>query len=176
MVTAEIYYIIAGVVYTIFLIRIIALWTIGDFDFSFDTDFSLGDIISFKGLLHFLMGFAGYMSLKYYIGDIPDFLDYIIASILGVIFIFILYFIYKLIYNLNSTTKPLTGRELVGRTGIIQAKLGCDDSGLTFYYTVSVNNNVGSVNVDAHSDRLMPTGSNVELLDYKDFGLSYYII
>ena len=100
MVTAEIYYVIAGVVYTIFLIRIIALWTIGDFDFSFDTDFSLGDIISFKGLLHFLMGFAGYISLKYYRGDIPDFLDYIIASILGVIFIFILYFIYKLIYML----------------------------------------------------------------------------
>ncbi len=56
---SDVYYIIGGVAYGI--LQFIISWVAGelDVDFDGDADFDIGDVVSFKGLIHFLMGFGG---------------------------------------------------------------------------------------------------------------------
>ena len=61
----QIYYAVALTVYSIFIIRFILSWVGADFDVDADVDIS--DVVSFKGLTHFLMGFSGWLSVKSYI-------------------------------------------------------------------------------------------------------------
>lgn len=37
-------------------------------NFDGDADFDIGDVVSFKGLIHFLMGFGGWTSIKQLLG------------------------------------------------------------------------------------------------------------
>ena len=53
----QIIYLLTAIIYGIFIIRFILSWIGGDFDF--DSDFDLGDVVSFKGATHFLMGLLG---------------------------------------------------------------------------------------------------------------------
>ena len=65
---SDVYYIIGGVAYGIFILQFIISWVAGeldvDVDFDGDADFDIGDVVSFKGLIHFLMGFGGWTSIK----------------------------------------------------------------------------------------------------------------
>ena len=51
------------VIYAVFIIRFILSWVGGDFDLDMDADgdVDLGDVVSFKGATHFLMGFFGWL-------------------------------------------------------------------------------------------------------------------
>ena len=60
----QIYYGIAIIVYGVFIIRFILSWICGDFEIDSDADLDLGDIVSFKGFIHFLMGVSGWLSVK----------------------------------------------------------------------------------------------------------------
>ena len=64
----EWYYILGIISYSIFILQFI-LSNIGigdsdiDIDCDGDSDFSINDLLSFKGLIHFAMGFSGWLML-----------------------------------------------------------------------------------------------------------------
>lgn len=112
----EWYYILGIVSYGIFLLQF-CLSFIGedtdiDVDFDREADFSFSDLISFKGLIHFLMGFSGWLMITQRATP----LNIVIACIMGFALVLILYYVYKLALNLQSTPTRKCGIELIGST------------------------------------------------------------
>ena len=60
------YYILFFSVVAFFIIKTILSWMFGDVDVDFDADgdidFDISSMISFKGVLHFLLGFSTYLA------------------------------------------------------------------------------------------------------------------
>lgn len=81
-----------------------------DVDFDGEADFSFSDLISFKGLIHFLMGLSGWLMVT---GKVTV-INVLCACIIGFLFVIILYYIYKLAFNLQSTPTRKNGIELIG--------------------------------------------------------------
>ena len=55
----NLYYILGGIAYGIFILQFIISWVAGEFDVDFDGDADVSDVVSFKGFIHFFMGFGG---------------------------------------------------------------------------------------------------------------------
>jgi hypothetical protein len=66
-----------------------------DLDVDVDSGFLLGDIISFKGLLHFAIGFSLVLTLMQEV----TLASISFGVISGIVFVFVLYYLYKLIYE-----------------------------------------------------------------------------
>ena len=165
----QIYYAIALTVYSIFIIRFILSWVGADFDIDADVDIS--DVVSFKGLTHFLMGFSGWLSVKSYITHNVMWYDYLIALILGVIFVILLYFVYKLLISLETKPQILSGKQLIGKTGKIYVILEPEDS--IKKYIITVGNGLGTQEYPAKSNNSYKLGDEVVISDYVN---AYYII
>ena len=165
----QIYYAVALTVYSIFIIRFILSWVGADFDIDADVDIS--DVVSFKGLTHFLMGFSGWLSVKSYITHNVMWYDYIIALILGVIFVILLYFVYKLLISLETKPQILFGKQLIGKTGKIYIILEPEDS--IKKYIITVGNGLGTQEYPAKSNNSYKLGDEVVISDYVN---AYYII
>lgn len=165
----QIYYAVALTVYSIFIIRFILSWVGADFDI--DTDVDIGDVVSFKGLTHFLMGFSGWLSVKSYITHNVMWYDYLIALILGVIFVILLYFVYKLLISLETKPQILFGKQLIGKTGKIYIILEPEDS--IKKYIITVGNGLGTQEYPAKSNNSYKLGDEVVISDYVN---AYYII
>ena len=165
----QIYYAVALTVYSIFIIRFILSWVGADFDI--DADIDIGDVVSFKGLTHFLMGFSGWLSVKSYITHNVMWYDYLIALILGVIFVILLYFVYKLLISLETKPQILSGKQLIGKTGKIYIILEPEDS--IKKYIITVGNGLGTQEYPAKSNNSYKLGDEVVISDYVN---AYYII
>ena len=165
----QIYYAVALTVYSIFIIRFILSWVGADFDI--DADVDIGDVVSFKGLTHFLMGFSGWLSVKSYITHNVMWYDYLIALILGVIFVILLYFVYKLLSSLETKPQILFGKQLIGKTGKIYIILEPEDS--IKKYIITVGNGLGTQEYPAKSNNSYKLGDEVVISDYVN---AYYII
>ena len=165
----QIYYAVALTVYSIFIIRFILSWVGADFDI--DADVDIGDVVSFKGLTHFLMGFSGWLSVKSYITHNVMWYDYLIALILGVIFVILLYFVYKLLISLETKPQILFGKQLIGKTGKIYIILETEDS--IKKYIITVGNGLGTQEYPAKSNNSYKLGDEVVISDYVN---AYYII
>ena len=165
----QIYYAVALTVYSIFIIRFILSWVGADFDI--DADVDIGDVVSFKGLTHFLMGFSGWLSVKSYITHNVMWYDYLIALILGVIFVILLYFVYKLLISLETKPQILSGKQLIGKTGKIYIILEPEDS--IKKYIITVGNGLGTQEYPAKSNNSYKLGDEVVISDYVN---AYYII
>lgn len=165
----QIYYAVALTVYSIFIIRFILSWVGADFDVEADVDVS--DVVSFKGLTHFLMGFSGWLSVKSYITHNVMWYDYLIALILGVIFVILLYFVYKLLISLETKPQILSGKQLIGKTGKIYVILEPEDS--IKKYIITVGNGLGTQEYPAKSNNSYKLGDEVVISDYVN---AYYII
>ena len=165
----QIYYAVALTVYSIFIIRFILSWVGADFDVEADVD--IGDVVSFKGLTHFLMGFSGWLSVKSYITHNVMWYDYLIALILGVIFVILLYFVYKLLISLETKPQILFGKQLIGKTGKIYIILEPEDS--IKKYIITVGNGLGTQEYPAKSNNSYKLGDEVVISDYVN---AYYII
>ena len=165
----QVYYAIALIVYSIFIIRFILSWVGADFDV--DADIDIGDVVSFKGLTHFLMGFSGWLSVKSYITHNVMWYDYLIALILGVIFVILLYFVYKLLISLETKPQILFGKQLIGKTGKIYVILEPEDS--IKKYIITVGNGLGTQEYPAKSNNSYKLGDEVVISDYVN---AYYII
>ena len=165
----QIYYAVALTVYSIFIIRFILSWIGADFDI--DADIDIGDVVSFKGLTHFLMGFSGWLSVKSYITHNVMWYDYLIALILGVIFVILLYFVYKLLISLETKPQILSGKQLIGKTGKIYVILEPEDS--IKKYIITVGNGLGTQEYPAKSNNSYKLGDEVVISDYVN---AYYII
>ena len=168
-------YLATAVIYGIFIVRFILSWVGGDFDLDMDTDgdLDLGDVVSFKGATHFLMGFFGWLSIKSYMTHNLVWYDYLIALGLGVIFMIVLYFVYKLMMSLETKPQALTGRQLVGKTAEVYLRTGYDSENDLCKYVITVNNNVGTLEVPAKSKSVYNVGDSVTISDYVN---AYYII
>ena len=85
----------------LFLITTISSLFFGDMDLDMDTDldvgsgFMLSDVISFKGLIHFTIGFSLTLTLM------KEFtlLSTVIGVITGIVFVAVLYYLYKMTYD-----------------------------------------------------------------------------
>ena len=165
----QIYYAIALTVYSIFIIRFILSWVGADFDV--ETDLDVSDIVSFKGLTHFLMGFSGWLSVKSYTTHNIMWYDYLIALILGIIFVILLYFVYKLLISLETKPQVLFGKQLIGKTGKIYIILEPEDS--IKKYIITVGNGLGTQEYPAKSNNSYKLGDEVVISDYVN---AYYII
>ena len=165
----QVYYAIALTVYSIFIIRFILSWIGADFDIDADGDIS--DVVSFKGFTHFLMGFSGWLSVKSYITHNVMWYDYLIALILGVIFVILLYFVYKFLISLETKPQILFGKQLIGKTGKIYVILEPEDS--IKKYIITVGNGLGTQEYPAKSNNSYKLGDEVVISDYVN---AYYII
>ena len=165
----QIYYAVALTVYSIFIIRFILSWIGADFDI--DADIDISDVVSFKGLTHFLMGFSGWLSVKSYITHNVMWYDYLIALILGIIFVILLYFVYKLLISLETKPQILSGKQLIGKTGKIYVILEPEDS--IKKYIITVGNGLGTQEYPAKSNNSYKLGDEVVISDYIN---AYYII
>lgn len=165
----QVYYAIALIVYSIFIIRFILSWIGADFDI--DADIDISDVVSFKGFTHFLMGFSGWLSVKSYITHNVMWYDYLIALILGVIFVILLYFVYKFLISLETKPQILFGKQLIGKTGKIYVILEPEDS--IKKYIITVGNGLGTQEYPAKSNNSYKLGDEVVISDYVN---AYYII
>lgn len=91
----------------IFVLKTLLSTIFGDTDIDFDADgdidFDVSSAFSFKGALHFLLGFSSFLSLTGWVNNINTFsiYQYIIAFIIGIVFMFGLFYIYVLAMKLN---------------------------------------------------------------------------
>lgn len=104
----------------IFLIQFVMSVFFGDLSTDTDFDADLGSIVSFKGLMHFCMGMGWYV----YLSKGTDMLSYGIGIVVGVIFVFALWFLYKKAYQLQKENKPEKPEALLGRECEIYAHDG----------------------------------------------------
>ena len=167
----QIYYGIALVVYAIFIVRFILSWIGGDFELDADTDLDVSDVVSFKGLTHFLMGSTGWLSVKSLITHNIMWYDYLIAFMLGVIFVIILYFVYKFLMTLESKPGYQKGTHLVGYTVKIYACVGKD--GEYYKYSAGISIPSGTMDLATKSKTKYNIGDVATISGYEN---AYYII
>lgn len=167
----QVYYIVAVIVYDIFIVRFILSWIGGDFDI--DADLDLSDVVSFKGLTHFLMGFSGWLSVKSFTTHNIMWYDYLIAFILGVIFVIILYYVYKFLMKLENKPQILSGKDFIGSTAKVYLVMPTIDADTLFKYIITVDNGVSTIEVPAKSREYYKIGDSVVIKDYVN---AYYII
>ena len=167
----QIYYTIAAIIYSIFIIRFILSWIGGDFDV--ETDVDVSDVVSFKGFTHFLMGFSGWLSVKSFTTHNIMWYDYLIAFVLGVIFVIILYYVYKFLMKLENKPQVLSGKDLIGSTAKVYLVLSTIDADTLFKYIITVDNGIGTIEIPAKSRESYKTGDSVVIKDYVN---AYYII
>ena len=83
----------------LFLLTTIGSLFFGDMDLDADVDvgsgFVLGDLISFKGLIHFVIGFSLALTLM---GDF-SLLSATVGVVTGIVFVLVLYFLYKTLFE-----------------------------------------------------------------------------
>lgn len=111
---------IALVASVIFLIQFFMSIFFGDIDTDTDLDADLGSVVSFKGLTHFCIGFGWYM----YIAKSTAISTFLIGITIGLVFVFMLWFLYKKAYQLQKENKPEKTEALVGRECTIYAHDG----------------------------------------------------
>ena len=167
----QVYYTIAVIVYGIFIIRFILSWIGGDFDIESDVDVS--DVVSFKGLTHFLMGFFGWLSVKSFITHNIMWYDYLIAFVLGVDFVIILYYVYKFLMKLENKPRVLSGKDFIGSTAKVYLVLSTIDADTLFKYLITTDNGIGTIEIPAKSREFYKIGDSVVIKDYVN---AYYII
>ena len=167
----QIYYTIAIIVYGVFIIRFILSWVGADFDV--DTDVDLCDVVSFKGLTHFLMGFSGWLSVKSFTTHNIMWYDYLIAFILGVIFVIILYYVYKFLMKLENKPQILSNEDLIGSIAKVYLVQSTIDADTLFKYIITVDNGIGTIEIPAKSRESYKIGDSVVIKDYVN---AYYII
>lgn len=82
-----------------------------DFDVNFDgiPDFSVSDLVSFKGIIHFVMGFVAYFYPEISSGATITIWTWIISIIVGLIFVIGLYYIYHICMRIQHTPKREEG-------------------------------------------------------------------
>lgn len=140
---SNIYYLVAAIAYGIFIVQFILSWFGGDTDMDVDLDGELdmdvSDVVSFKGLIHFLMGSSGWLCLKESVSGSIQWYDYLIALFLGIVFVVILYYLYKLCLKLQHQVVPETGQALVGKVGIIYLVSDC------YYLTIEINGRTDTI-------------------------------
>lgn len=169
---------VTAFLYGLFIVRFVLSWVLGEFDADADVDadtdldvdsesgMSLSDLVSFKGATHFGMGFFGWLSSKQYLTNHIEWYDWLIAFFLGLIFTVVLYFVYKLMLKLESRPKILSEERLVGSTAQIYLKMPMENGYIK--YIITVNNGIGTVELQAKSKQEYATGDIIKIINYEN--------
>lgn len=161
------YYLVAGIAYGIFILQFIISQFAGDMDVDIDADgdadFDVTSLVSFKGLVHFCMGCFGWLSLKQFnIGHVT-YTDWFWGFLVGIIFLIVLYFVYKLIIKFNHVPSVNSGEQLIGKEG--EVRFIADE-----YVTIVISNNGEFQEIVAYNSE--PTsvthGQKVVIKEYID--------
>lgn len=171
-------YLLAALVSTgIFLLQFVLSIFVGSMDTDIDVnadgnaDIDMSSVLSFKGLIHFCMGFGWFMFLcrpPYSI------LHYLGAFLSGVLFVFILAWIYKLCYRLKQENKPEQGEDLIGRSCVIYSR--CGETGKErseYVVSITINGAQRELTVRSANGNNYQEGDTLTLKEYKE-GI-YYI-
>ena len=169
----QIIYGITIVLYAVFIIRFILSWVGGDFDLDMDADgdVDLGDVVSFKGATHFLMGFFSWLSTKLMTAHVIMWYDYIIAFVIGLTFFIMLLYVYKFMMKLEHKPIIYSGKSLVGKPAKVYANKGKEND--YYKFIITVYNGNGTLEYDAKSLKYYSVGDMVHITDYDG---AYYII
>ena len=136
-----------------------------------NADIDMSSVLSFKGLIHFCMGFGWFM----YLCQPPYIvLHYLGAVISGSFFVFVLAWIYKLCYKLKQENKPEQGEELIGRKCEIYTR--CQEqeqAGTNYVVYIAINGAQRELTVRSIQGKSYREGDILTLKDYKE-GI-YYI-
>ena len=151
---------IAVVASAIFLIQFIMSIFFGDLDTDTDIDVDLSSAVSFKGLTHFCIGFGWYM----YIAKSTAISTFLIGILIGLLFVFILWFLYKKAYQLQQVNKTEKTEQLVGRECTIYFKQGDGR------YTVQVSRDgaMREIDVISEASKSYQTGDKTIIMTYKE--------
>ena len=136
-----------------------------DVDFDGDSDFDTSSAFSFKGALHFLLGFSSYLLMRAHTSTINivdgkvqfSAGDFIWAFIVGVLVMVALFYAYKLALKANNSTKD--PEDLIDNAkGTIYINLGNGS------YSVQAHTPAGTTNVTAfYSGDELEVGTEVTL-------------
>ena len=158
--SSNIFLIIAVVTTGIFVIQFILSIFFGDIDADVDVDADISSMVSFKGLTHFGIGFGWYM---YLIGN-TDIQSYVVAILIGLFFVFAVWFLYKKAYQLQQVNHSEQTDQLVGRECTIYFKLS--DS----KYTVQTTRDgaMREVDVISETSKVYRTGDKAIIAAYRE--------
>lgn len=149
----EWYYILFLFTLAIFIIKTIISLVFGDIDIDFDADgdvdFDVSSMLSFKGVLHFLLGFSSYLAITAKIDSANTYFDpyqfswvqYVAAILTGILFTYLLYKLYQFMMKLNHSNDEIIDVNNYSCTVLVRN--GQIDNN-TYSYTVLVNTPVGS--------------------------------
>ncbi len=119
METNQIFLLVALVATGLFLVQFVMSVFFGNVDVDVDSDaqsdMDMSSIVSYKGLIHFGMGFGWAM----YLADSTDWKSYLFATLAGLAFIYVLWLLYKAVYKLQKDTVNEPAESLVGRSATI---------------------------------------------------------
>ena len=157
---SNVFLIIALVTTGIFVIQFILSIFFGDIDADVDVDADLSSVVSFKGLTHFGIGFGWYMFLS---GN-ADIQSYVIAILIGLFFVFAVWFLYKKAYQLQQVNRSEKTELLVGRECTIYFSQGGGR------YTVQTRKDgaMREVDVVSGTNKVYQTGDKAVITTYRD--------
>lgn len=152
--------IIALVTTGIFLIQFVLSIFFGDLDADVDVDADISSVVSFKGLTHFGIGFGWYM----YLAGNAEIQSYAIGILVGLFFVFAVWFLYKKAYQLQQVNRSEATNELVGRECTIYFKQSENR------YTVQVSRDgaMREIDVISESGKTYQTGDRTVITRYQD--------
>lgn len=158
--SSTIFLIIAIVTTGVFVVQFILSIFFGDLDADTDVDTDMGSIVSFKGLTHFAIGFSWYM----YLQDNTELKTYLYGFIIGLFFLFAVWFLYKKASQLQQINSLEKTEALVGRECTLYFR---SNEGR---YTVQVRRNgaMREVDVISESNKSYQTGDKTVISSYKD--------
>lgn len=164
-----IYFYIAIFLTGLFIVQTVLSIIFGGLDTDLDidgdgsVDLDISGIISFKGLLHFGIGFSWGMWLMD--GSLGKTLSIIISIGLGLLMAVMLYFTYWGVIKLKKEVIPEKREDLVGRTSEIYFKDSAENEWIVF---MKINGSLREIPVTSKSNKNYASGEKVTIIEYKD--------
>lgn len=161
--TSTIFLTVAIVATAIFLVQFIVSIFFGDIDTDVDMDTDLGSVISFKGLTHFCIGMGWYM----YISQGTDISSYVVGILVGLVFMLVLWFLYKKAWQLQNENRPEKPEALLGRECTIYTQ-----NGDRYVVQIAVNGALREMDVRSLEGRKYRTGDRAVIVRFES-GIMY---
>ena len=162
--SSNIFLIIALVTTGIFAVQFVLSIFFGDINADADIDTDISSVVSFKGLTHFGIGFGWYM----YLQQDTDVISYIVGILVGLLFVFAVWYLYKKAYQLQQVNRSENTEQLVGRECTIYFNQGEGK------YTVQVSRDgaMREVDVISETSKVYRTGDKAIIAAYREGTLS----
>lgn len=165
MEASQIFLLVAIVASGIFAVQFVMTMFVGDVDIDLDGDTNIdtdmGSIVSFKGLVHFGIGFGWSMVLA----GTQSATAYAVACTVGLVFMVVLWQVYRLAHKLQKSTVQEPIENLVGRRARIYNNLGNG----RYVVQVNINGALREATAESASGKGdWPTGKDAAITEAKN--------